>query len=91
VAKQPDHCRCRDWVPPRRSEREGFATSNVPNLRGQVTLNGLEVRICLERNAGTLAMLVSTAAVGQDCCGVGCHCCTYAGPMDLRRLFHDGS
>ena len=50
MAKQPDHCRCRDWVPPRRSEREGFATSNVPNLRGQVTLNGLEVRICLERN-----------------------------------------
>ena len=26
----------------------------------------------------TLAMLVSTAA-GQDCCGVGCHCCTCAG------------
>lgn len=27
----------------------------------------------------TLAMLVSTAAAGQDCCGVGCHCCTCAG------------
>jgi hypothetical protein len=26
----------------------------------------------------TLAMLVSTAT-GQDCCGVGCHCCTCAG------------
>jgi len=26
----------------------------------------------------TLAMLVSTAA-GQNCCGVGCHCCTCAG------------
>jgi hypothetical protein len=27
----------------------------------------------------TLAMLVSTAAVGQNCCGVDCHCCTCAG------------
>ena len=27
----------------------------------------------------TAAMLVSTAALGQDCCGAGCHCCTCAG------------
>jgi len=41
------------------------------------------IRVMLRGQTGilmlTLAMLVSTAAVGQNCCGVSCHCCTCAG------------